>query len=192
MDRAAVETLVRTAAAGDQTAFDELVGRFSGLVWSVIRAHRLPEVDAQDVFQTTWLRLVEHLDRLREPRAVGGWLATTARHEALRLLRQADRVRPTSEDQLDRPDAVTPDLDATLLRSEQDARLWQAFLGLSERCQALLRVLMADPPPSYEEVSRALDLPVGSIGPTRGRCLTRLRALLRADVSPVPPDAPGR
>lgn len=192
MDRAEVEGLVRAAAAGDQLAFDELVARFSGLVWSVIRAHRLPEADAQDVFQTTWLRFVEHLGRLREPRAIGGWLATTARHESLRLLRHADRVRPTTDDRLDGPDGDARDLDAGVLRGEEEARLWRAFLGLDQRCQTLLRVLMADPPPSYEEVSAALDLPVGSIGPTRGRCLARLRELLRSDVSPVAPGAPGR
>jgi RNA polymerase sigma factor (sigma-70 family) len=192
MDRAAVEALVRAAAAGDQAAFDALVVRFSGLVWSVVRSHRLSEADAQDVFQTTWLRLVEHLARLREPRAIGGWLATTARHESLRLLRQTDRVQPAAEDQLDGPDPLAAELDAGLLRDEREVRLWEAFHGLDERCQALLRVLMADPPPSYEEIGQALGLPIGSIGPTRGRCLARLRALLQADVSPATPGAPGR
>ncbi|GGI08600.1 RNA polymerase sigma factor [Egicoccus halophilus] len=179
MDRAAVEVLVRSAAAGDQDAFDELVARYSGLVWAVVRAHRLGDADAQDVFQTTWLRLVEHLDRLRDPRAVGGWLATTARHESLRLLRAADRTRPVAADELDLADESRPASDAGLLGDEQRAVVWAAFDQLGERCRGLLRLLMADPTPSYEEVGAALDMPIGSIGPTRGRCLGQLREHLR-------------
>ncbi|MGZ4591698.1 MAG: RNA polymerase sigma factor, partial [Actinomycetes bacterium] len=86
-----VGELVRAATAGDQSSWDELVDRFTGLVWHVARGHRLGEADAADVVQTVWLRLVESLPRLREPAAVAGWLATTARHESLRLLRRAGR-----------------------------------------------------------------------------------------------------
>ncbi len=187
MDRDAVEALVRTAAAGDQAAFDALVARYSGLVWSVVRSHRLSDVDAHDVFQTTWLRLVEHLDRIREPRAVGGWLATTARHESLRVIRQSERNRPTATDELDEVDESSPELDDRLVQDERATVLWEAMSHLGDRCRTLLRVLMADPPPSYEEVGAALDLPVGSIGPTRGRCLAALRAELsaRGITSPV-------
>lgn len=180
MDRDAVEALVRSSAAGDQAAFDALVARFSGLVWSVVRSHRLSDADAHDVFQTTWLRLVEHLDRIREPRAVGGWLATTARHESLRVIRHAERSRPTATDELDEVDDVSPEPDGRLLQEERATVLWAALSTLGERCRSLLRVLMADPAPSYEEVGAALDLPVGSIGPTRGRCLAALRAELSA------------
>jgi len=128
------------------------------------------------VFQTTWLRLVEHLDRMREPRAVGGWLATTVRHESLRLIRQADRNRPTATDELDEVDDTSPEPDDLLLQDERAAVLWAAVSELGDRCRSLLRVLLTDPPPSYAELSAALDLPIGSIGPNRGRCLAALRA----------------
>lgn len=179
VDRTVVAELVRAAAGGDQAAFDRLVERYAGLVWSVVRAHRLGDADAQDVFQTTWLRLVEHLDRIREPGAVGGWLATTARHESLRLLRRAERTRPAPDELLDGVDERTEAGETRVLRAERDAALWEAFEELADRCRRLLRVLLADPAPAYEEVSAALDMPVGSIGPTRARCLARLREHLR-------------
>jgi RNA polymerase sigma factor (sigma-70 family) len=179
MDRDAVAVLVRAAATGDQRAFDQLVERFSGLVWSVVRAHRLGDAEAHDAFQTTWLRFVEHVDRIREPRAIGGWLATTARHESLRLVRQTGRTSPTAPDDLDLADERLADHDVELVQAERAAVLWSAFETLGERCRELLRVLMADPAPSYEEISASLDLPVGSIGPTRGRCLGALRDELR-------------
>jgi RNA polymerase sigma factor (sigma-70 family) len=178
MDRAAIEALVLAAADGDQDAFDALVGRFSGLVWSVVRSHRLADADAHDAFQTTWLRLVEHLDRIREPRAIGGWLATTARHESLRVLRLADRTRPAEPDTFDDVDDRLEGPDAALLRAEEERGVWTALAELGDRCQALLRVLVADPAPSYEEIGAALDMPVGSIGPTRRRCLERLRDVI--------------
>jgi len=171
-----VEQLVRDAAAGDQAAWNRLVERFNGLVWAVVRSHRLAGADASDVVQTTWLRLVEHLDRLQDPERVGAWLATTARRECLRTLRLSARVLPTETEQLPDPGTDAP-LGAALLSRERDRALWEAFGGLSERCQALLRLLVADPPPSYEDVGAALDMPIGSIGPTRQRCLERLRGL---------------
>jgi RNA polymerase sigma factor (sigma-70 family) len=174
--------LVRAAAAGDQRAWEGLIGRFGGLVWSVARAHGLSRADAADVSQTAWLRLVEHLDRLRDPERVGTWLASTARHEALRTLRRARRQLPVGDDaELDaelersRPPVDSP--EARMLAAERSDILWRAFAALPSRCQALLRVLMADPPPSYQQVAVAMDMPVGSIGPTRGRCLDRLRQL---------------
>jgi RNA polymerase sigma factor (sigma-70 family) len=171
-----VAQLVRAAAAGDQTAWNQLVERFNGLVWSVVRAHRLSGADASDAVQTTWLRLVENLDRLQDPERVGAWLATTARRECLRTLRLSTRAVPTETELLPDPGTDTP-LDAALLANERDRALWTAFGGLSERCQMLLRILVADPPPSYEEVGAVLDMPIGSIGPTRQRCLERLRGL---------------
>ncbi len=179
IDREKVAEQVRRAAEGDQDAFDRLVACYTGLVWSVIRAHGLGDADAHDAFQTTWLRLVEHLDRIREPRAVGGWLATTSRYESLRLLRQADRTRPAPDETFDRLHAEDGAVDTELLVHERDTQLWAALDELGERCRTLLRVLMADPPPSYEEASAALDIPIGSIGPTRGRCLSQLREHLR-------------
>ena len=177
-DMAEVAELVRAAAEGDQAAWHGLVDRYNGLVWSVARAHRLSTVDASDVVQTTWLRLVEHLGRLQDPDRVGAWLATTARRECLRALRHSARQVPTEE----LPETVTDaHVVSALLVQERDQALWQAFGSLSERCQTLLRILVADPPPSYEEIGVALDMPIGSIGPTRARCLERLRTLAEGE-----------
>jgi RNA polymerase sigma factor (sigma-70 family) len=166
--------LLARAAGGDQAAWDAIVDRFSGLVWATARAHRLSRDDAADVAQTTWLRLVEHLDRIRDPERLGAWLATTARHESLRVIRRGGREQPTDEpDLFEAPDDDT--VDKLLLEQERDGALWRAFASLSDRCKTLLRILLADEPPSYEEVAAALGMPVGAIGPTRMRCLDRLR-----------------
>jgi RNA polymerase sigma factor (sigma-70 family) len=177
MEQPYLAELVRAAGDGDQRAWEGLVDRFSGLVWSVARAHGLSRADAADVSQTAWLRLVEHLHRLRDPERVGTWLASTARHEALRILRRDRRQVPVGDDELEGsgPEAESP--EARALAVERSDLLWRAFAELPQRCQLLLRVLMADPPPSYQQVAVALDMPIGSIGPTRGRCLDRLREL---------------
>jgi RNA polymerase sigma factor (sigma-70 family) len=174
------ETHIVTAAArGDQRAWNQLVQRYSNLLWAIARAHRLSTGDAADVVQTTWLRLIEHLPAIRSPDAVGAWLATTARRECLRTLRGTARCQPSDNlDALVEPS--TGDVDARLLREERDASIRDAFERLPHRDQALLRLLTADPAPSYEEISAALGMPIGSIGPTRGRALERLRNELRA------------
>ena len=179
-DAGELTTLLRRAAEGDQNAWNALVARYTNLLWSIARSHRLGTEAAADVVQTCWLRLLENLGRIKEPERLGAWLATTARHECLRVLRRSQREEPTDDTLLDRPDAGAPPLDATLLLEERDAALWQALSVLGERCRELLRVLMADPPPSYDAVSAALDMPVGSIGPTRARCLAKLREHARA------------
>jgi RNA polymerase sigma factor (sigma-70 family) len=181
-----VARLVRAAAGGDAVAWQALVARFSGLIWSVVRAYRLSNADAADVFQTAWLRLAEYLDRLDNPARVGAWLATTARRESLRVARAGARTVPTGEldlTALEEADDRSP--ERALLEREQQALdaqrarlVWAEFRQLSDRCQQLLRILMAAPPPSYVEVAAALDMPVGSIGPTRGRCLRQLREKL--------------
>ena len=170
------EQLLKSAGAGDQSAWDALVDRYGGRVWAVARAHRLSSADAEDVFQVAFLRLVTHLDTIRDPGRVGAWLATTARHECLRMLRRSGRSIPSSDDAvLDSPDPLLPAVDAKLLTDERHQALREALGRLSAPCQRLLRAMMADPEPTYEEVSRALDMPIGSIGPTRGRCLKHLR-----------------
>jgi RNA polymerase sigma factor (sigma-70 family) len=177
----ATATLLARAAQGDQRAWDELVAEHSRLLWSVARSFRLDAADANDVVQTTWLRLLEHLDRIEDPARLIGWLVTTARREAMRVLRRSGRERPVVEDTvLDRPDDAPP-VDAALLRNERDRALWQAYAGLSERCRQLLRVAVTHPK-AYDEISVALGMPIGSIGPTRGRCLSQLRALLEGTV----------
>ena len=178
-DESGVAALVESARAGESQAWDDLVARFGGRVWAVCRAYNLSRADADDVFQVVWMRLVNSLDAIREPDRLGAWLATTARHECLRLLRKAGRQVPVGDEAaLDRPDDDTPGPDAGLLRTERAAALWTALGALSPECQRLLRVMLADPPPSYQEVSEALGMPVGSIGPTRGRCLHHLRSKL--------------
>ena len=166
--------LLAAAADGDAGAWNALVDRYASLVWSVARAHRLADADAADVSQTVWLRLVEHLDRVRDPDALGAWLATCTRRECLRALRLGARELPTDDER--RLDAPAEDRPlAGLEHAERTSALWRAFERLGTRCQELLRVLMADPAPSYEEVGAALGMPIGAIGPTRGRCLEQLR-----------------
>jgi RNA polymerase sigma factor (sigma-70 family) len=171
---------VEGAAAGDAGAWNDLVDRYAGLVWAVARGEGLNQADAADVCQTTWLRLAEHLDRINSPERVGTWLARTARHECWRVVRSVRRVDSVEPDRLAGGEA--PAADAELLAEEEQRRLWNALGSLSPPCRTLLRILVADPPPSYAEVSQILDMPIGSIGPRRARCLDRLREL----VDPVP------
>jgi RNA polymerase sigma factor (sigma-70 family) len=168
--------IVSAAAGGDARAWDTLVDEFGGLVWSVVRAHRLSHADAADVAQATWLALVEHLDDLRDPERVGAWLAMTARRKCLRVLSAAKRQVPTGDDLPDPGEDI--ELVADLMLEQRDTALWRAFDRLPGRDQALLRLLVADPQPSYQEISAALEMPIGSIGPTRARALERLRAEL--------------
>ena len=166
--------LIQRAADGDQAAWDEIVERFSGLVWSTARAHRLTQAEAADVAQTTWLRLIENLDRIHDPERLGGWLATTARRECLRHIRLRGREVMIDDDSyFEAPADETA--DSTLITQERDGALRRGFARLSERCQALLRMLAAPESPSYEEIGAALDMPIGAIGPTRARCLEKLR-----------------
>ena len=175
----AAAELVARVRAGDVRAWNELVDAYVGLVWAIARNHRLGHGDAADVSQTTWLRLVENIDRIDDPRRVGAWLATTARRECLRVLRLSGRqVLVEDESALDRLDPDEVAVDALMLREEEAAAVRLAFDRLPERCQQLLRLLMVDSPPSYEELSAALAMPIGSIGPTRGRCLEKLRRLV--------------
>ena len=173
-DFAAMELaeLVDAAGEGDQEAWNAIVEQFGGLVWATVRAHRLNAADGAEVVQTTWLRLVEHLDRIRDPERLGGWLAATARNECLRQIRLGAREVPSEMAAFESGDDST--LDQSLLTAERDRAFWKAFTALGERCQALLRVLMAETEPSYQEVSAALGMPIGAIGPTRRRCLERL------------------
>ncbi len=173
--RSDVAQIVRAAADGNDLAWSELVARFGGLVWSIARSYRLSHADAGDVVQCTWLKLVQHLGAIKNPDAVGAWLATTARRECLRLIDGSKSQIPFGDDLPEPPDEHAA-LDDELLRSERDSLLWQAVSLLRPEDQALVRMLASDPPASYAEISAALDMPIGSIGPTRARCLERLRA----------------
>jgi RNA polymerase sigma factor (sigma-70 family) len=186
----ATASLLARAAQGDQRAWDELVAEYSRLLWAVARSFRLDPADANDVVQTTWLRLVEHLDRIEDPRRLVGWLVTTTRREALRVVNRSRRERPAGEEStLDRADDGPP-VDTALLLDERDRALWQAYGQLTEKCQVLLRVAVTHPE-AYEEISAALGMPVGSIGPTRRRCLIHLKKLLEGTVLGDGPDTPG-
>lgn len=175
--------LVDLVRKGDREAWVALTDRYTALLWSLARSMRLSHADAADAVQTTWLRLVESIHTLRDPERIGGWLATTMRRECLAVLRRGARVQASTDwDEL--PAAGDP-MDEGLIRDERRAALWKAFNALRPTCQRLLRVLMADPPPSYADVAAALDIPVGSIGPTRQRCLATLRRMLSGS-GPLP------
>lgn len=187
VDRTDVGALVRSAAGGDAAAWKSIVEGLGPLVWSVVRAHRLSDADAHEVYQTVWFRFAQNLGRIREPEKTGAWLASTARHECLKVLRNARRLTPTDDPQLlDRvsedgtPEQSLLEAEEAAAQSERVRRMWQEFEELGDRCRQLLRVLIASPPPSYQEVSAALGIAVGSIGPLRQRCLRRLRARLEA------------
>ncbi|MCP3856713.1 MAG: sigma-70 family RNA polymerase sigma factor [Actinomycetia bacterium] len=173
--------LVIAASGGDEAAWNSLVAQYSGLVWSVARSFRLSDADAVDVSQTVWLKLAERIDTLRDPERVGVWLTTATRNECLYLLRKHKREAISDPvDWLRRPPGPAQDgeVDMELLRREQRQILLRGISALGDACQSLIRVLMSDPEPTYEEISSSLDMPIGSIGPTRRRCLTRLKAII--------------
>jgi RNA polymerase sigma factor (sigma-70 family) len=170
-------SLVRSAASGDAHAWSEIVEEFEGLLWAVAQSHRLCHADAADVVQTTWLRLAENLDRLRSPGRVGAWLTTTARRECLRALTASARELPDAEPP-DLADSEAPPIDGHLIESERAAAIQSALRRLPARDRTLLLMLVDDSGPSYEEIGAALRMPIGSIGPTRGRALDRLRGEL--------------
>jgi RNA polymerase sigma factor (sigma-70 family) len=170
--------LVALAATGDQQAWEQLVDRYARLVWTVTRSFRLADSDASDVSQTAWLRLLEHIDRI-DPVRVAAWLVVTTRRECLRVLALRKRVLLTYEDDAFEDLAGSqPDIDAELLAGERAEDVRRALQSLPDRSQQLLEMLMADPPMPYAEISEALGVPIGSIGPMRGRCLDKLRTLL--------------
>lgn len=182
-----LRTLFEAARAGDQAAWNALVDRYNRLVWSVARSFRLPTADAADAVQMTWLRLVENLDRISEPERLASWLGTTVRRECLQHLRRSSRVRTdgAGTDLLDTVPDPAPPIETALLDDERDQALWQAMGMLGDKCQQLLRVLMASPPPAYSAVAAALEMPIGSIGPARQRCLAQLKKIITTDPGSV-------
>jgi RNA polymerase sigma factor (sigma-70 family) len=168
------------AAGGDQQAWDSIVTAYGEMVWGIARGYRLSGPDAADVVQATWLKLVEHVSDIREGDRLGAWLATTTRREALGLLRRSKRDIPVEDAGLtEADDRETDGPEQRAMRNDEDRMLWKAFGRLNGPCQRLLRVLMLDPAPPYVEVAAVLDMPVGSIGPTRARCLSTLRGFLK-------------
>lgn len=172
---------MQAARAGDRVAMDRLVAELTPLVWHVARANGLDRHTAEDVVQTVWLALFSHLDQLHEPRALAGWLITTARREALRPYGRKTPPVPLTEEMAERVESTQPAPEAEAVRTDRDSRMWRAFLTLPQNCQDLLRLTVLAGRAEYHSVAEALRIPRGSIGPTRRRCLTRLRTLFEAE-----------
>ncbi|MEW1691674.1 RNA polymerase sigma factor [Streptomyces sp. NPDC091265] len=164
---------------GEQAAWDEMVDRFGRLIWSVIRGYRMNDVDAEDVRQLTWFRLVQNVSRIRDPERVGDWLATVARRESIKVVTRGKRLVMVGDSETleglsghhESPEQIT-------LRAYRKEEVLQAIGTLSEQCRGVLRLALEDPPASYEEISSTLSMTVGSVGPIRTRCLRRLRRAL--------------
>lgn len=185
-----VETLASRAGAafaayqdGDRHRLSELVDLVTPLLWHTVRAQRVGHDEAEDVVQTTWLRLVHHAESIQDPRAVLAWLIITAKRESWRVVKDSRRLKPMPEadDSDDVPDTTMAGPEVMALASAEGRVLWRHIESLSERCRSLLRVVAFSDRPDYAAVAQALGMPVGSIGPTRGRCLAKLRLLLDSD-----------
>jgi RNA polymerase sigma factor (sigma-70 family) len=167
--------LLAAAARSDQSAWDEIVERYSPMLVSVVARFRLSAAQIDDVAQTVWLRLVEHLCDVRDPQALPGWIATTARRESLRVLAAQRRSLPLSEQAEAGLVADAPAPDEELLLSERREALLAGLAELPPRMRELLFLLLQDPPLTYTQIAERTGMPVGSIGPTRARALERLR-----------------
>jgi RNA polymerase sigma factor (sigma-70 family) len=179
---ATVATLVEKARQSDAGAWEELVTRFGGMIAATGRRYRLTPSDVAELQQTTWLRLVENLHRIEQPERVGGWLATTARRESLQLLRRAGKYHSGADQMLaNMPDKHLPEPDARPIAEERETVLRAGWGRLKPRCQELLSLLISDEPVGYKDLSKLLQMPVGSIGPTRARCLEHLRRLVEEE-----------
>ena len=192
-DDSPVARLVAQARDGDKQAWDAIVVRYAPLIWAICRRYRLDRPDADDVGQSVWLRLVDQLDVIRDPAALPGWIATTTRRECGRVVGAARKreVLGYAQDVAEIPDSDPAAAEAEVLMAERNAALRAAFRELPPRCRELIGLLIADPPVPYTEISGKLGIKVGSIGPTRARCLQRLReypavaALIGADSIPA-------
>jgi RNA polymerase sigma factor (sigma-70 family) len=196
-DDPSVVALVTRAAGSDESAWHELVDRYAPLVWSICVRYQLGGADIEDVGQTVWLGLVEQLanEKLREPAALPGWLATTTQRECLRVVRARGKYEvfaavPDDSGTPAAADAMV--IEEEVLLAERNALLRAALAELPEADQRLLALLLRDPPLSYAEIGEILGMPPGSIGPTRQRCLRRLsRSPLLAGLSDLAPPAAG-
>ena len=177
--------LVGAARDGDESAWTRIVERYQPLVTAITRRHRLSAADGDDVSQNVWLSLVDHIADLREPRALCGWISTTTARACLEVIKIRNRsvvVDPLAPTGLDRPgggsmwdvDAELIELDDALLRTERRKAVRQGLAQLTSTQRELLLLLVADPPLPYEQIGAQLNMPVGSIGPTRARVLKKL------------------
>jgi len=164
--------------AGDPGGLDDLVAVMTPVLWHVVRAYRLSDSAAEDVIQNTWLALVRRRAAILDPVAVGGWLTTTARREAWRTAGAKATPTPVEDDELAQALPQEGSAEDSVVRHDESERLWAAVDGLPERCRRLLRIVAFENRPDYRELATELGMPVGSIGPTRGRCLAKLRIAL--------------
>ena len=163
---------------GDSRAMDELVRLMTPPLWHVVRAYGLDHALAQDVVQTTWLTLVRRHETIHDAQAVSGWLTMCARREAWRVGKQQRRADPTEAEALEPHLPVHESAEQTAAADDAARRLWHAVATLNERCQRLLRIVAFEDRPDYARIAQDLAMPIGSIGPTRQRCLAKLRAEL--------------
>jgi RNA polymerase sigma factor (sigma-70 family) len=163
---------------GDQAGLDELVATMTPVLWHVVRAYRLSQDSAEDVIQTTWLALVRRRDNIEDAQAVGGWLTMTARREAWRVSQKSSRAVPVEDSEFETRLPAQRSAESEAVQHDDEDRLWLAVATLNERCQRLLRIVAFEHRPDYKAVAESLDMPIGSIGPTRSRCLAKLRAAL--------------
>jgi RNA polymerase sigma factor (sigma-70 family) len=181
-ERAArVAAFLEQARSGEMDALSGVVRELNPLLWHVARAEGLTSEESADVVQTTWLELVRRLHEIRSPQALTSWLVTATRREAWRARELSRRQLPDGAAQLESAPDPGPAPGEQLLTDERDQALWRHFQRLPERCRALLRIVAHVTRPDYPAVAKALGMPIGSIGPTRGRCLAKLRAMLQAD-----------
>ena len=171
-------SLVSAARQGDEDALGEIVTELSPVLWHVARAVGLSSGDAEDVLQTVWMRLLSHLDNIHNSAALGGWLVVTTRREAWRVRAQERAKLPADQELFAALPDQAPGSEEQVIVDEQRRTLWAAFAQLSRRCQELLRIVAFVPRPDYRAIAAELGMPVGSIGPTRQRALSRLREQL--------------
>ena len=164
--------------AGDPAGLDDLVAVMTPVLWHVVRSYRLSESAAEDVIQTTWLALVRRRTSIIDAVAVGGWLTTTARREAWRVAQGDGRALPVADEDLEPRIPAQRSAEEAAVEHDEGDRIWAAVDGLPERCRRLLRIVAFENRPDYRELASDLGMPVGSIGPTRGRCLAKLRVAL--------------
>jgi len=184
-----IALVVKEAATGNQVAWEQLVARFTPMVASIARTYRLSTADTDDVCQTVWLRLVEGIGIIRDPERVAAWLAAVTRNESLRLIRRSGREAPVADTGLDETASDDRDPDERLLTAETADLVQAAIDRLPARAQEVVRMLLADPAPCYEDVAAALGIPVNSVGPTRCRALRALAhspVLAAAGFTPAP------
>ena len=172
-----VTDMVTRATNGDRQAWNQIVERYASLIWFTCRRYRLNGADTEDVGQSVWLQLVEHVGTIRDPAALPGWLVTTTRRECARVLRSAHRAQPGDHvpDFEHIAEQTGRTAEEEVLAAERHAALREALTDLPPAWQRLMAMLSADPPVPYAEISSRLGIAVGSIGPTRARCLDRIR-----------------